>query len=131
MAVRDTLLANLAVSLVGSSISTSNELPFVAGGVSLFDKNMKRLYLDYDQSFLTELINTLTPTTDVPQTEILVNGYFTVDAKNQPIDIDNVIGRIQNARLSVANTFIRECSITNAFDDDRITYTIEYRFVTI
>lgn len=131
MAIRDTLLANLAVSLVGSSISTSNELPFVAGGVSLFDKNMKRLYLDYDQSFLTELINTLTPTTDVPQTEILVNGYFTVDAKNQPIDIDNVIGRIQNARLSVANTFIRECSITNAFDDDRITYTIEYRFVTI
>ena len=131
MAIRDTLLANLAVSLVGSSISTSNELPFVAGGVSLFDKNMKKLYLDYDRPNQTELINTLTPITDVIQTETLVNGYFTVDAKNQPIDIDNIVGRLQNARLTVANTFIRECSISNALNDDRITYTIEYRFVTI
>ena len=131
MAIRDTLLANLTLSLVGSSISTSNELPFVAGGVALFDKNMKKLYLDYDRPNQTELLNTLTPTTDVFQTETLVNGYFTVDAKNQPIDIDSVISRLQTARTIIANAFIRECNISNALNDDRITYTIEYRFVTI
>lgn len=131
MAIRDTLLANLSVALANSNVTTSSELPFVAGGTPLYDKNMKKLYLDYDNNSTTELFNTLNPADDVFQQEILVSGYFSVDAKNQPGDIDTIVNTIRNARQSVSNCFVRECEITNDIADDRITYTIEFRFLTI
>ena len=130
MAVRDTLLANLAVTLANTNVSTSSELPFTSAGVALYDKNMKKLYLDVDKNARTELFSTL-DNNDVWQQEIIVNGYLTVDAKNQPTDIETVVDRVVNSRLSVANCYLRECSVTNEYADDRNTYTFEFRFLTI
>jgi hypothetical protein len=130
MAFRNTLLANLNVSLANTTISTSSELPFTAGGVNLYDKNMKKLYLDNDQNQRTQLFSTI-DNNDVFQQEILVNGYLTVDAKNQPGDISNVITRVVNSRFSVANCYVRECEVTNTYAEDRITYNFEFRFLTI
>jgi hypothetical protein len=130
MAFRNTLLANLNVSLANTTISTSSELPFTAGGVNLYDKNMKKLYLDNDQNQRTQLFSTI-DNNDVFQQEILVNGYLTVDAKNQPSDISNVITRVVNSRFSVANCYVRECEVTNTYAEDRITYNFEFRFLTI
>ncbi len=70
MAIRDTLLANLTTSLSGSNVTISSELPFEAGGIRLYDKNMKKLYLSYDRTAMTEMFNTLSPATDVYQKEI-------------------------------------------------------------
>lgn len=130
MTVRSTLLANLTTSLSGTNVSISSELPFTAGGIALYDKNMKKLYLDYDQNNRVELFSTL-DYNDVFQQEITVNGYLTVDAKNQPSDIDTVINTIVNSRLSVANCHLRECGVTNEYVEDRNTYTFEFRFLTI
>ena len=130
MAVRNTLLANLSTSLSGTNVSISNELPFSAGGVNLYDKNMKKLYLDNDQNQRTQLFSTI-DNNDVFQQEILVNGYLTVDAKNQPGDISNVITRVVNSRFSVANCYVKECEVTNTYAEDRITYNFEFRFLTI
>lgn len=130
MAVRDTLLANLTTSLSGTNVSISSELPFSAGGVNLYDKNMKKLYLDTDQNQRTQLFSTI-DNNDVFQQEILVNGYLTVDAKNQPGDISNVIAQVVNSRFSVADCYVRECEVTNTFAEDRITYNFEFRFLTI
>jgi hypothetical protein len=68
---------------------------------------------------------------DVFQQEITINGYLTVDAKNQPSDIEAVVGHVINSRLSVANCYLRECSVTNEYVEDRNTYTFEFRFLTI
>jgi len=130
MAVRDTLLANLAVTLANTNVSTSSELPFTSAGVELYNKNMKKLYLDVDKNARTELFSTL-DNNDVWQQEIIVNGYLTVDAKNEPGDIETVVDRVVNSRLSVANCYLRECSVTNEYAEDRNTYTFEFRFLTI
>lgn len=130
MVIRDILLGNLSVALSGTNVSISNELPFSAGGVSLYDKNMKRLYLDADQNQRTQLFSTMDET-DVFQQEILVNGYLSVDAKNTPGDIQTVINRVVNSRFSVANCYVKECEVTNTFAEDRITYNFEFRFLTI
>lgn len=130
MAIRDTLLANLAVALTPHTVSVSSELPFTAAGVALYDKNMKKLYIDAEQNATTELFPTLT-NDDVFQQEIVINGYLTVDAKNQPSDIDAVVGHVINSRLSVANCYLRECGVTNDYAEDRNTYTFEFRFLTI
>lgn len=123
-------MANLSTALGNTNVSTSSELPFAAGGVNLYDKNMKRLYLDSDQNQRVQLFTTL-DNNDVFQQEILVNGYLTVDAKNTPGDIQTVIDRVVNSRFSVANCYVRECEVTNTFDEDRITYNFEFRFLTI
>lgn len=130
MVVRDTLLANLAITLANTNVSTSSELPFTSAGVALYDKNMKKLYLDVDKNNRTELFSTLDDN-DVWQQEIIVNGYLTVDAKNQPTDIQTVIDAVVNSRLSVANCYLRECAVTNEYAEDRNTYTFEFRFLTI
>ena len=130
MAIRNTLLANLTTSLTGSNVSITSELPFTAGGVALYDKNMKKLYLDNDQNQRTQLFSTM-DNNDVFQQEILVNAYLTVDAKNEPGDISNVITQVVNSRFSVANCYVRECEVTNTYAEDRITYNFEFRFLTI
>ena len=130
MAIRDTLLANLAVALTPHTVSVSSELPFTAAGVALYDKNMKKLYLDAEQNATTELFSTL-DYNDVFQQEIIINGYLSVDAKNQPSDIDAVVGHVFNSRLSVANCYLRECRVTNEYIEDRNTYIFEFRFLTI
>jgi len=131
MAIRDTLLANLEVALSTSNVTTSSELPFTAAGVALYTKNMKKLYVDYDRTAFTEMFNTLNPSNDVPQREITVNAYFTVDAKNLPTDIDTVVSTVLNSRLSVSNCHVRDCSLTNLIAEDHLTYTFEFRFLTI
>jgi len=130
MAFRDTLLANLSVALASTNVSVSSELPFTAAGVALYDKNMKKLYIDAEQNATTELFSTL-DYNDVFQQEIIINGYLTVDAKNQPSDINTVISHVINSRLSVANCYLRECGVTNDYTEDRNTYTFEFRFLTI
>jgi hypothetical protein len=130
MAIRDTLLANLAVALAPHTVSVSSELPFTAAGVALYDKNMKKVYLDADRNDTTELFPTL-DYNDVFQQEITVLGYLSVDAKNQPTDIEQVLGHVRASRLSVANCYLRECSVTNDYAEDRNTYTFEFRFLTI
>ena len=68
MAIRDNLKANLDVSLAGSNVSVSSELPYSVGGETLYNKNMKYLYIDEDNIEVTELISCL-DNNDVNQTE--------------------------------------------------------------
>jgi len=65
------------------------------------------------------------------QTEDTLTGFITVDAKNQPADIQTVVSAVLNSRLSVDNYFVRECLVNTATDADEIVYTFEYRFVKL
>ena len=94
MAFRDTLISDLTTTLSGSNVSVSSELPFVqSGDVRLDIKNKKTLYLDQDNVSKEVLYNTLDA--DVYQTVTSVTGYLTVDAKNQPGDIDTITNSIR------------------------------------
>jgi predicted nucleotidyltransferase len=130
MAIRDNLKANLDVSLAGSNVSVSSELPYSVGGETLYNKNMKYLYLDEDNIEVTELISCL-DNNDVNQTETEVTGFLSVDAKNQPGDIDTIITSILNSRNAISNQTIRECEMTTENENDVITYTFNFRFVTV
>jgi hypothetical protein len=54
-----------------------------------------------------------------------------VDAKNPLADIQTIEDRIANSRFSVANAYLRDCTVGTEYTDDRITYTYEFRFLTI
>lgn len=130
MAIRDDILANVTTSLTGTSCGVSSELPWNSGDTPLYVKNMKKFYLSEAEQDITTLHNTF-DLNDVYQTETTLTGYLSVDAKNQPSDINSIVSAVINSRLSVASNFIRECDVTSAIDNDRVNYEFNFRFVKV
>jgi hypothetical protein len=128
--IRNALLANVTTNVATTSIGVSTELPWSQGDTPLYDKNMKKFYLSEESSATTQLFATI-DRNDVFQKETSLTGFLTVDAKNQPSDIDTVVAAVINSRLTIADQSVNECAVTTETEDDRITYTFEYRFVTI
>ena len=130
MAFRDTLISNLTTSLSGSNVSVSTELPWNNSGTPLYINNKKKLYIDEDNIAKTELIPVL-DNNDVFQTETTVQAFVTVDAKNQPDDIDTIVSTILAGKDGITGQTIKECEVNTEIETDYITYTFDYRFVTV
>jgi hypothetical protein len=126
MAIRDDLITQITTNLSGyTNFRVSSELPFESGGNSLFLKNKRTIYVDDLSEEQIQLYRTVDQRT-VYQTETIVQAFLTVDAKNQPSDIDNVIQAILNAKSVVTETQSNEAIVASDIEDDYITYTFEY-----
>lgn len=129
--MRSELLAYLIPATAASVIKTVAELPWNTAGEPLYLKNMKKFYLDEEQVEQTTLIPVITGS-DVYQTNLIVRGYFSVDAKNQPAGLSSAITTILGARDSTGVTnFGAEADYTTEIQDDVIVYTVEFRLNTI
>jgi len=131
MSIRSTLLTQLQTDLATGNISVSQELPYTSGSDTLNIKNMKVLYLDAEETELTEAYQFVNNSNDIYQKESVLNAFLSVDAKNQPSDLDTRITSILNAKSSVANVTSATSSVTTEIESDILTYTFEYRFTTI
>lgn len=130
MTIRSDLLTAITTALTGSSVSVSTELPWVTGGVALYNKNMKKIYVDQEQVDIEVLHRTL-DRNDISQRETLVSAFLTVDAKNQPSDINTVIENVIATKESIANCFVQECDVETSIEEDRITYEFVFRFISV
>lgn len=128
--MRSDLLAQITTNLAGSSIKVSSELPWNSGGQVLYTKNKKHFYLDEEQKEVTPFIYTLDKNYINSET-VTVNGYLTVDAKNQPSDIANVVTGILNANSVITTSIENNASYEIEIENDDITYTFEFEFITI
>ena len=128
--IRDALLANVTTNVATTSIGVSSELPWAQGDTPLYVKNMKKFYLSEESADISQLFATI-DRNDVFQKETTLTGFLTVDAKNQPSDIDTVVSAILNSRKTIADQSVNECAVATETEEDRITYTFTYRFVTI
>ena len=103
----------------------SDELPFTASGEELYIKNKKTVYVDEGSQERVQLYRTLDQGS-VYATETIVNAFLTVDAKNQPSNIDTVITSILDAKDVVTGTQNNESLVQTDIEEDYITYTFEY-----
>ena len=126
--MRDTLLTAITSNLSTTSCTTSSELPWVQGDTPLYSINMKRFYLDEEQVSKTVYIETLDDGKQY-QTETIIDGYLEVDAKNPLSDIDTVISGILNSKSAIAGTTIADCEYETELENDRLTYSFEFRFI--
>jgi hypothetical protein len=125
------------LSAITAAVSTltqfavSTELPWSQGDLPLYQKNMKRIYVDNPQVEQTTLIPTLSGI-DFYRTVEISNVYVTVDAKNPPTQLDNLITKILSARdtTGVVN-FGAESDYTQELTEDKLTYTFEFRLETL
>lgn len=124
------LTAITANTAFTANCTVSDELPWDQSGTPLYIVNKKHFYLSVEDKDVTELYSTLNGC-DVMQTETTILGYLTVDAKNQPNDIDNIVANVLLARTAIANTVTNESSVSSELENDYITYQFEYRFVTV
>ena len=130
MAIRDDLITQLTTNLSRhDSYNISSDLPYVSGEQPLYEKNMKTVYVDEQQEDVEELFNCL-DNNDVMQTETTVSAYLVTDAKNQTSDIDTVIANCLIARNGVTASQ-KSSIVTTNIENDIITYTFEYEFVTV
>jgi len=127
--MRDTLLTAITSNVSGTSVTVSSELPWIQGDSPLYSINMKKFYLDEEQISKTVFIETLDDG-KLYETETTMEGYLEVDAKNSLSDIDTVISGILASNSAIANTTIAESNYTTETENDRITYTFEFRFIT-
>lgn len=127
--MRDTLLTAITSNLATTSCTVSSELPWVQGNEPLYSINMKKFYLDEEQISKTVYIETLDDGKQY-QTETTMEGFLQVDAKNPLSDIDTVISGILDSKSAIADTTIADCNYTTETENDRITYTFEYRYIT-
>jgi len=130
MAFRDILKANLDVTLASTSVSTSIELPFDSADQPLYEKNMKKVYLDSDNIIKEPLIEVLS-FNHVIQTTTSVMVYLSVDAKTPLTDIDTITEAIINSRFAVTGQNARTVDMSTSFNGDKLIYQFEFNFVTI
>ena len=128
--MRAELLSYLTTATSTATVKCVSELPWNTAGEPLYLKNMKKMYLDQTQRVETTLIPTLDGN-DVFQRDLLVTGYFAVDAKNEPTGLSQAITTILSAKdkTGIIN-FGVESDYTTEIQDDVIIYTVEYRMNT-
>jgi hypothetical protein len=125
--IRSNLITQLTTNLANSNVSVSSELPYTSGGDTLYDKNLKTLYVDEEQISQDTLFEVLDRNNVVNNTSTL-DAFVTVDAKNQLNDIDTIIANVLSAKSVITNTIISESDYETEFDLDKITYTFQFRF---
>ena len=129
--IRDDLISQITTNLASyTAFNVVSDLPYDASGQPLYQKNFKTVYIDEQEDTKTQLYRSLDQG-EVFQTDTGGNAYITVDAKNQPSDIDNVITGILNAKSVVTNTQLNEATYETEIEDDYITYTFEYNFTNV
>ena len=127
--MRDTLLTAITSNVSSSNVTVSSELPWIQGDTPLYSINMKKFYLDEEQISNTVLFETLDDN-KIYEKETIMEGFLEVDAKNPLSDIDTVISGILDSKSAIADTTVAESSYTTETENDRITYTFEFRIIT-
>ena len=126
-AIRDSLITQLQTNLSGSNVSVSLELPFTSGGETLYEKNMKTLYVDEEQISQDTLYEVL-DRNNLNTNQSTLNAFVTLDAKTQLSDINSIISNVLSAKSVITNTITSESDYESDIDLDKITYTFEFRF---
>jgi hypothetical protein len=129
--MRQQLLDYLTANLTGS-IKTSTELPFESGGAALYQKNMRRVYLDEEYLEQDQLVPVL-DAQDIMQQITTVRAYLTMDAKQRNADLDSALTTLAQARVgaNITDSFRKEFDYITSIDNDVLLYEFEYRFYTL
>lgn len=131
--MRTELLAYLTANLT-ATIKPSNELPFLEGNIPLYNKNLRRVYLDEPNTEQDRLFGVLGAIGDnVYQKITTVRGFLSVDAKTRNADLDTALTTLGSAKdvATITAAFRREFDYTTTITDGVITYEMQWRFYSI
>jgi len=130
-AIADNIRTQIGTNIASyTQFKVSQELPFTASGEPLYVKNKKTVYVDDEIESKIQLYRTLDQG-EVYQTETTVQAFLSLDAKNQPSNIDDVVSAILSARDVVTSTQVNEGEVVSEIEDDVLTYTFEFNITNL
>jgi hypothetical protein len=126
--MRTELLAAITTAISTlTQFAVSSELPWSQNGTPLYIKNMKRVYVDLERVEQTTMFPTLNGG-EVFQNDSICEVYVSMDAKNQPSQLDSLITKILGAKNSTGIVnFGVESDYTLDKQEDVLIYTFEFR----
>lgn len=130
--MRTSILTALQTSLnTLTNFKVSLELPWSQSGEPLYLKNKRAVYVDQEYRDQSLLIPTL-DYANVYQTDIKLEIYLAVDAKNQPAGLDSVITNILAIKGNTGEVvFAVESDYKVETREDVLIYTFAVRANTI
>ena len=133
--MRQALLDGISALNLGT-FSVSQELPWLAAGTPLYQKNYKVFYVDEpDSTESSDAFNTLCggvmPVVSTRVTEISV--FVTVDAKQRPSNYDSLVTAIRGLKTlsTLGAVRTRECDVVTTFEADAMVTEFIFRFTEV
>lgn len=110
----------------------SQELPWEESGIPLYQKNLKRIYIDVAQTTTDPLIATFSGLLFNNELNI-VRMYFSCDAKQVPANYDTLVTDLKTAKDNTAITGAhrREAFVSTEIINDLLVTTVELRFTKL
>jgi hypothetical protein len=111
------------------TFTVSSELPYDASGAPLYVQNVKKIYVDNEQTAVEPLVTALDgPVIDNEVTSVSI--YFSADAKQLPANYNTLVADLKKAKniTTVAGIHRRELDVTTEYQSDLIVNSMEIRF---
>ena len=127
--MREALITNITNKIAAySNFAVSSELPWESGGEALYLKNFKKVYVDELQTTKEPLFQFVSGA-DLDYDQTTITAYVTVDAKNDPANLDAVIDAIISAKdVTQSGVYTRNCDHTTEITDDYVVHSFEFTF---
>ena len=131
--MRSTLLTFLGTAITGTDFSVTQELPYEGDGAPLFLKNLKKVYVDQDQTSQDPLLDVLDASGQVVAETVTNTVTVVVDAKILPSGYSTLVDQIKSARLDPAITGFQQKStdVSTEFNADRLVTEFVFNFTKL
>ena len=131
--MRDTLLTFLTTAITGTDFSVTQELPYNGDGAPLFLKNLKKVYVDQDQTSQDPLLDVLDASGQVVAETVTNTVTGVVDAKVLPSGYATLVSQIKSARLDPAITGFQQKStdVSTEYNTDRLVTEFVFNFTKL
>lgn len=114
------------------SVTATAELPWTDGGVPLYQKNLKKIYVDLDNTEVEPFLQTLNGV-NISNEVVSVRLYFACDAKVLIPNYEDIITSLKAVRNTTSITAVqrRECLVSTTVENDVLVTELEYRFTKL
>ena len=131
--MRDTLLTFLTTAITGTDFSVTQELPYNGDGAPLFLKNLKKVYVDQDQTSQDPLLDVLDASGQVVAETVTNTVTVVVDAKVLPSGYATLVSQIKSSRLDPAITGFQQKStdVSTEYNTDRLVTEFVFNFTKL
>jgi isochorismate hydrolase len=126
--MREDLISYFKTLPLGN-FSVSEELPRDEGGIALYVKNPRRIYVDREEYDTVPIIETLNGL-DIHAEQTSVNVYFTADAKTIPANYSTLVSKLKLGKdiNQAAGYTKRKVEVMTETDQDLLITRVNFKF---
>lgn len=113
------------------TLAVSNDSPFEDGGVPLYLKNARTIYVDRAQTTSEPIVQTFQGV-NVSNETTTVSVYISLDAKQLIANYDTIMSTLKTARdIEFAGIHRREVNVETEYEEDMLVTRLDFRFTKL